>query len=491
MTKNNLANIASNTPATFFLKLWQITSALTASQRTTGENPPTDFIKEVDAALTEDSGNGAYKRLEALETGFKGSKQEINGMRLAIMVRIDQAFLLIHPRSVLVSAASAKRPVVAKWLREIRDNRIVTGNYFESGQFLVIPRGPLVRNARTEYVANAENLADRFTAVTVINLSAAQLDKPIVVRHKIIGPDAARGVGLGKKDGREHIAFIPVAELASELTISERLIPNGSILLDYRLDETIKPSERIIGALKLIDDIDIAIAPELVMTEVQADELSIACLVEDFNSPRIIIAGSGQTTSQEDEQSWNEARIINGLGAELWRQRKIWPAGITSSQAVDLRLSSEGSGLYMEDTASGTELLIVDVDGLGRCVVLICQDIKLAAVHSLLDQFQPDWVFTPILDKGVDIGRWAHQEVFALSEISRARFLICTSTSLALKLDSKATPHCALALGPKTSDNDDEGGLVTKSKVVEGSSPGYAFLAWRDGKWDKTSLGTR
>jgi hypothetical protein len=150
--------------------------------------------------------------------------------------------------------------------------------------------------------------------------------------------------------------------------------------------------------------------------------------------------------------------------------------------------------MTMEDSAEGDELVIADVDGFGRCVVLICQDIHLSsAVKELLDFFQPDWVFIPILDAGISAGRWAHQETFAVSGNSNARFMIVSSLALAKLAYPTEARACALAVGPKTATelDGDKGRVFQEVNVETASVPGYAKLQWRNGDWKQTVLSSQ
>ena len=242
-------------------------------------------------------------------------------------------------------------------------------------------------------------------------------------------------------------------------------------------------------ALKLAGPIDIAFAPELVVSEDHADELAKSIVTTAIQS-RIIVAGSGPTRLQSDhKQSWNEARILSRWGIDLWRQRKIWPAGLGAKLAVQYGLTDPTPHLHMEDNAESDTLVVADVDGLGRCVVMICQDIQGAPLtDEIIRLFQPDWIFMPILETGVRPTRWAHQRAFGLSEHSFARFMVASSTALAMKLDPSATAECGMAIGPKAADKDGgDQGRVFKAVMAEPGT-GYAKLKWRHGDWQESSL---
>jgi hypothetical protein len=144
----------------------------------------------------------------------------------------------------------------------------------------------------------------------------------------------------------------------------------------------------------------------------------------------------------------------------------------------------------MEDNASANEIVVADIDGLGRSVILICQDLQTQPLApEIIRIFQPDWVFTPILDHGADAGRWAHQRIFDLSCLSHARFLVACCTALADKLDIKKTVMCGLAAGPRESTDVDAERAVLTAAVQSGAKPGFAVIAWRANYWLESSLG--
>ena len=177
-----------------------------------------------------------------------------------------------------------------------------------------------------------------------------------------------------------------------------------------------------------------------------------------------------------------EIKLLNILYVSRLRSPRI-------EKAKKFGLSGSGKGLQMENTAGGDEVIVADIDSLGRCVVLICQDVKAQPLSDeLIRQFQPDWVFIPVLDTGIAIGRWVHARTLDLSSTSQARFLVASSTALAHKVGSGSAAPCALAVGPKAPSDDDRGRLFSLTSAVAGSSPGYAIVKWRSGSWDTSTI---
>jgi hypothetical protein len=487
MTAPN-SGLPEQSPAVIFIDLWRRACAWTPPQRSTATSQSATFKRRVDDALALQTAHDAYNELRSLLSIVTADEAAERGKVLDVMRAIDGFFYLVHPRSAIVVSPTATRPLIPDWLRDLRTRRRLTGGYGHDGDHRLIPRGPLVRRPRDEMDCNAESLADRFAALTVVPKTLAQEDRPVRIAHRVIGLDAAQGVPPGVSPGGEVVVFIPIAEQEADLVMSEQLC-SGQLFVDYRVSPTLDPSAQFIDALCKAGLVDIAMAPEFVMPEDDADKLPDALMGKKDLPPRLVIAGSGPTRATAQGQPWNESRALNGSGAELWRQRKLWPAGLRSDRAKEFGLSGTGTGLAMENTAAGDEVVVADIDSLGRCVVLICQDVEARPLtDELIRLFQPDWVFVPVLDPGITIGRWVHQRTFNLSSISQARFLVASSTTLAHKVGTGNSAPCGLAVGPKEPREKEEGRLYATAQAVAGSSPGYAIVIWRSGSWEKTTV---
>lgn len=475
-------------PGALFIYLWCRAEKWNASERAISPPESAEIIASAHAALAQNDAKDVSRDIATLIPVDTDSSLAACSRILHLMRCIDEKFYLIHPRVVVLSPSNGKNNSLPEWLSEIRADRVSQGYYTEQEERRLIPRGPLIRIQRAETASFADSLADRFAALAVVPATLFQEGRPISISHSVVWVDAARGVAPGPSQGREVLAYVPIAEASDDLTITPRH-RDAKGFVDYRLKAGLNAAERLVQVLEQTGRLDIAIAPELVMTEDHADE--IPTLLDDaINADcRLIVAGSGQTRDQQHGQPWNETQVLNGAGSVLWRQRKLWPAGIDHAKAKAYGLTDFGpSSLIYEDTASGTVLEVVDIDSLGRCVVLTCQDIESWPIATdLIKQFQPDWVFTPILDNGIDAGRWAHQRAFALSPMSHARFVVACSTSLC-KLTKKPDPVCGMVVGPREKDNIGEGRCISLSPSVRGSNPEFAVLDWSTAKWQTTKI---
>lgn len=471
--------------AELFIILWEKVGGLPSYKRLTATSSDKLFVDDLNSLLKQDKDQDILDTLIELINQSAPPADKV-GQVLVIMKVIDEFIYRIHPRAVVLPTALASIP---KWLQKLRYDRYGQGFYGKVNEHVLLPRGPLLRSARDEFASSAESFADRFAALAVVKEKLNHESQSIIINSIFIGADQAKGVVSSSSLGQEKIAFIPIAEHADDLITAEHVI-SGQTFVDFRIHPTVNSADRLISALSQLGYADIAVAPELVMSESAADELPEK--LRSFKPPpaRMIVAGSGYTQSHDNGLPWNELRVFNGLGTELWRQRKIWPAGLSRDRALEFGLSDPGAGLVKEHNSSGVEIIVADVEELGRCVVLICQDIQSQPLSSeLIRQFQPDWVFVPILDIGIESGRWGHQRAFDLSGLSNARFVLSTSTALAHKKSTlPKQPNCGLAVGPKSATKNDSERRYQCISVDEETSPGYALLEWKSDTWKKTTL---
>lgn len=470
-------------PADLFIENWNQGRIWSGPDVQNFPLPDQEFECAVKESLLLPDAQKSYDALKGLQQGV--SQAVINGRILYILRALDSFFEKIHPRSLNQSKLLLTLPM-DHWLRKLNYTRLDSGTFVATELQLLIPRGPLLRFAREDFASSGYSFNDQFAFLSVVPRCLQHEDRPIRITTTVLNRSLSQGAGLAPScNGSEKVAFIPVAQLASHLLI-EQLTHNGHNYVDFRLSDDVDAAAVIDAVLGDIGYADIVMSAELMVDAAAADRLSpLIC-----NKPgrtRILLAGSGNSVETQDSLPWNEARVLNGVGVELWRQRKIWQSGLCSERAADLGLNAGSQGRLMERNHAGEEIVIADVDGLGRCVVLICQDIQSnPLVPELLRCYQPDWVFVPILDWGAGIKRWAHQRAFDLSGISQARFLIASSLSIVEKLGKEKQP-CGLAVGPK-STTDDDPGRECEVAYAEASPHGYGVLQWRS-NWGRSVIG--
>ncbi|WP_312165786.1 hypothetical protein [Phenylobacterium sp.] len=497
-----------DSPADLFVEIWRQASTWSPTDRHATPRPEEGILKELEAACAQSVGAAALGGiLDIVADQWPAAddyeaKQFRRGLFLAVLEAIDTAFSAIHPRTPVLRPSTVGRASAPAWLESLARERLIRGAYVTMPDQLLIPHGPLLRTSRGSSASCGDTLADNFRALTVAPTEGRQAERPIRVRMLVVGEDLARGVGRVAAPGAERLIFIPLAENADELELTEREV-HARCFVDVQ-PTRFDPAQRLLDALWAADVCDLALAPELTMPEAGFDMLASALAGAATTTHRVLLAGSGLTEGKhEDGRAWNEARLLNGAGAELFRQRKVWPFGMARQRAEDYGLADPGlDGMVMEDVAAGDELVVADLGGLGRCVVLICQDIQARPlVDEVVRVFQPDWVLTPILDGPITEHGWCRQRAFGLSPAAQTRYVVANSLSLALRspaADPAAPPPVGLVVGPlaPAADGDavpeDLERVTALAQITPGSSPKFAALTWRDGSihWRQITIGS-
>lgn len=418
------------------------------------------------------------------------SDQLAKGISLELLGAIDEIFAKIHPRREANAASIAKRETTPFWLKVYKVARGDNGCYYETDTDRLIPKGPLSKEPRLETASFADSLEDKFSYLSVASKMHLLQTFSVFTKLTAFAQTAVHGYSAGNPR-RETITFLPLAEEESHLNITCRQA-NSRAYAKYSLSPTISAADSIISLLSTLESRDLVMAPEFVVNEGQADAIA-SRYGEIPSAPKLLVCGSGDTNESREDKPWNESRVINMAGVELWRQRKFWIAGIKQGQSKQYRLMDPGAdGLLMEDSSSGDHIMIADVDALGRCIILICQDFEgTPLLDTIVRSYQPDWVFVPVLDKGVPRGRWGHQRAFGVSALSHARFVIASSTALCDYDPDKTKPrNCGLVVGPKNPIDGVDGRIYAEIKVEEDATHRHASITWGDddARWKQTEV---
>lgn len=369
---------------------------------------------------------------------------------LAVLKAIDHAFGAVHPRAWAMPATHS-RPVVPDWLDDVTAIRNSTGAYFEGDGLRLIPRGPLRRQPTADGSAFNNSLVERFSYLTVVKTTANQEGRELPIRMRVIDPHSLSGFRLPSSPGSETVTFAPIAEEAGDLqhTVVHKA---GKAFLDIQPGADLKSAERLVDIIKKSGKSDMLLAPELVMSAADADSFGDALASAAFDKPSLILAGSGLSAEVcDDGLHWNEARVFNSVGRQLWCQRKLLPYRMSSNLAQKYGLIGPGDDEALNEyVQAGEALIVADIDGFGRCVVLICQDFEGEPfVGELVDAYAPDWVYIPVLDTGVDQIRWPHIRSVELSRRSQSRYLVSSSLTMCFWNNSPVKmPPVGLAIGP-------------------------------------------
>jgi hypothetical protein len=473
-------------PAQLFLEYWGTASQWSQNVALRVMRPSKGFESAIQNALMIAEGDKSYAAIRELVSSVQDGLEK--GRMLTALSLIDRFFDVSHPRALIHSSMKEKLPLT-HWIRGLIYHRDVEGCFYKDDYNFLIPKGTLTRLSRSPFTTSAYCFSDSFCYLSVVPRVMKNDEQRVMVTPIKIGGSSTRGVGtsLGAV-GSETVGIIPIAEEASHLDL-QHTVRDGVNYIDACASKSIDVPTLVMSALSSLGPIDIVVAPELLINEVDCDNISAQMRSKPSNA-RMFVAGSGNTVEKVDEQSWNESRVLNRFGVELWRQRKIWQAGLDQDRAAGLGIDISADAFLMEDNCAGTEVVVADVEGLGRCVVLICQDLQMAPLTAeLIRYYQPDWVFTPILDWGAHAGRWTHQRTWDLSAISPARYVVASSTALAHKLGKALPSPAGLLVGPREEIGPDSGRLCSQV-YADGTHPSTGVVQWRVGTWNQSLIGT-
>jgi predicted amidohydrolase len=479
-------------PGELFLHLWCLAGNWTPADRAILPQPLFAVRHALSAAVASPVGRNAVNHvLKIIEENWPpGSKHldriEGAGLVIQVMHAIDDAFAPLHPRTRVAPPVLGAGISIAGWLDAAERRRHRYGSYAERDGSRLVPNGPFARHGRGRDASSANSLQDHFPYLTAAPMATREQDRIITIHVKVIGTDAMRGVPAAGSIGRERVRFIPLAEEKDDLAFETRR-QAGRVMLDVQ--PTVDMASRLLEALNCGSDVDIAFAPELTFPGEADVALAQGMAVLGHLAPRIVLAGSGLSVEKwECGRAWNEARVFGRGGTLLWRQRKIWPFEMQREKALKCGLPDPGKDeCLVEDVAGHSTVTVVDIDGFGRCVVLICQDIEARpVVEEIVARYQPDWILTPVLDPGVKVPGWAHQRAVALSKLSQARIMVGSSLTMSCNGSAdapEAEPAIGLAVGPADPTIGPDGVIVPSRalalvKAAAGPSPRIGLLVW-------------
>jgi len=493
--------LGASDPGVLFIRAWAELAKLQPADRSAVPDRVGPVARSFEDALSRTAPQDATAALESvIEAQWQAGDTlpvlvENASVLCALMNKIDRIFANVHPRTRILSPKYAVGLDLPLWLQSARDRRLLDGEYARDGHYRLIPNGPFVRHAAGRDSLSGDSLQDRFPHLTVAPLTTRHEDNQIRITIKVVGTGRARGLPPSKSIGKEQIRFIPLAEDAGDLDMCCGTRA-GRATLDVR--PKIDTATRLIETLAENDPSDISFAPELTVNTSDEERLTDAVANLLDQAPRILLAGSGLTEEKDElDRCWNEARVITKGGAILWRQRKVWPFEMHQNRAVEYGLEDPGEGGTLnEDIAGHDEITIVDLDGFGRAVILICQDFEAQiAIDEIVRRYQPDWVFVPILDAGVNVPGWTPNRASKLNG-AQSRFLVGSSLTLSRRRGDKVAPPIGIAVGPASPTGGPPGTahLARALAVVDGATVGNTIsglLVWdhRAPTWTQLNLG--
>lgn len=355
-----------------------------------------------------------------------------------VMCALDEAVMRIHPAHPSRFAGLSR--LSTGMLARMKARRGRFGFYAQNPVIgTVVPKGPLRPNKRSpdRETESGSDLAHQFEHLTVV----AQPGKGRTVRFEVPAPRHF----LLPPDRIDKVGLAPIAEDPDDLRfhVSSRgdrayldTVP-GSGDLAARIRATV---------VSMLDDgAGLILLPELVTPVGAAEELQAVLSRRGASeTPALIVAGSGASALSEAAVSrpYNEAVLLSSGGKRIGRQRKMHLFNMGPERmegcSITPAVGFEGKP-HMEDATVGSELVIYDLQGLGRVMLLICEDFQqLTPGGEIAVASRPDWILAPVLDIGQQPGRWTHRRAIELGYRSLSRIVVSCSATLGVR-DSKAT----------------------------------------------------
>lgn len=482
-------------PAELFLAIWSyITSyRVQRADLASAMLPAVDVTERLETALKEEGDNEAVRALcqilseQWTEIALPLEKRKRAGLALASLHAIDDAFEAIHPRTGLLKPGTGIIELTA-WQRRMRERRLRDGFYARIDQIGLAAKGPFARASRTPADVSSFSLAHQCHACAVVPTVVEDDGRQVAINIRVIDQGIAGGVTPKPgRTGKEMITLAPLAEATDDLKPEVRE-DEATHFLDIVKGANFAPQSVFAHILIECGASDVLLLPELVVDEADVAAMREALACAGRETPSIVLCGSGLVDNGED-RPWNQADVVNELGVLLWSHRKVFAYCMLENTFRGLNIEGvKDAKRLLDDISWSNEITIADIEGMGRCIVLICQDFMMEAVEVLVEKYQPDWVFVPILDSGTGYKRWPFRRAVDLSAKGPARFVVVSSlTMLHWCKESYDGEHFGVAVGPRNlpaeAASDDKPRQV-RQVACESSSPRYATIVWRDDNWD-------
>ena len=249
--------------------------------------------------------------------------------------------------------------------------------------------------------------------------------------------------------------------------------------------------QRIVDAVSALLDkrAGIVVLPESVVPVGSVDVLVEAMRTRAVTSTdTLVLAGTGASDATSGVRPGNEAVLLTSSGRILGRQTKIHMFNMSPERMTECAIKAAAGcdgAPHMEDATAGVELVLFDLHGLGRVMVLICEDLEqqnpggdtaLAAC--------PDWILTPVLDVGQCIGRWAEQRAHEIARKTLSRVVISSPGTLEVRRTggvSLATAKPPVNIG--VCYDGLAGGRALLVPAEAAASPEHVVVTWDSTKW--------
>lgn len=240
---------------------------------------------------------------------------------------------------------------------------------------------------------------------------------------------------------KPRIAIVPLAESPDDIQVVPTAGDESQYCVQIQNASDNPRHQRLLErAQQAIHELDktgvhIAVFPELVVTPEISDGI-LQALRQVASKPttrptdhlQLVIAGSGHHYAYAGEAPYNECRVYHGSGGAkpLWVQRKLNHYKMSGEMIEKIREGSlhdkaasivtlsgdpiDAAKHYSEHMAVGGKAVVVDSPWV-RMVVTICEDFnQVYVINDLGADLRPDWVFVPVMDTELAVGRWTYRK---------------------------------------------------------------------------------
>lgn len=414
------------------------------------------------------------------------------GRKFVVICALDEAAGYIHP------ASKSRIPGFSRGLypllEAMKAERTAADCYAKVPEGTVIPKGQLTvyRDAEEAETASGVNFSAQFQFLTFV----ATLEPPYQVEYRVYTPSQFGGAGPASL-----IGIAPIAEDKDDLEFVSTA-QGAHPFLDAKPASVVDLGQRLINAVVTLLDQDtkIIVLPELISSSNAVSELvKVLKRRPPSLSSTLIVCGSGLSTEKcsTTGKPYNEAIVLDERGEVLFSQHKVHLFNMNAERMkeclIPFATGCDGRN-HLEDVASGKRLFVCDFQGIGRVMILICEDLEQAKItgETVFD-VRPDWILTPVLDVKQKLGRWTHQRAIEIGRRTLSRIVISSSATLTVR----QTSHTQLRdldpsdVGLALVYDGYEGRRVRCVVATElTTSPVCVLVPWESNSWDRDNVGS-
>ena len=450
------------------------------------------------ALLTEASEEDISAHIAAYLAGepvpFACDVHDADQRAFVVMCAIDHAAMFIHP--AMPTRLAGRGTMLSPLLLAMKAERTASGCYGEvEGAGLIVPKGHLMARTRPDdlHEASGTDISHQFEYLTLV--------RPLGQGRRIrmlVPPPHRCDIPADRTD---HVGLAPIAEDRDDLAFLTSARGRAASRRPY-LDTV--PAAPLLGdrigvavGCMLDGGAGLVVLPELVTSAAAVDDLKAMLRGRvPGATPALILAGTGPSRDvAASGRPYNETSILTAEGRLLFSQRKLNLFNMKAARMAGCgigRADGCDDNAHMEDAAAGEELVICDLHGLGRVMVLICEDLEQQRPGGdVAISVRPDWILTPVLDVSQTVGRWTHARAIEIGRKTGSRVVVSCSATLGVRLAGKtALADCdggTIQTGICFDGHDNERVLFVEAAAA--STPRFTVVPWESHRWPRHQTG--